>query len=162
MNEGVGGTTIVTIIIVFLALVLAYLAYNVNYTKAFRMKNKIISIYEEYDGKCTEACNDKIVKYAKEIGYTVSGVGSLRCDDYENSAAFRTDKTSSVISHREVSNLYCEYQIEVDHYSDFKDIGKQYYYRIMTKIDIDIPIVKNLIGLNVMSISGDTITFDEK
>ena len=43
MNEGIGSTTILVIIVVFIALVSGYMAYNVNYTKAFRMKNKIIS-----------------------------------------------------------------------------------------------------------------------
>ena len=51
MNEGVGSTTIIVIIMVFITVVSAYMAYNVNYTKAFRMKNKVISMYEKENGQ---------------------------------------------------------------------------------------------------------------
>ena len=51
MRDSIGGTVILVIIMVFMVFAIAYLAYNVNYQKAFRMKNKIISIYEKYNGK---------------------------------------------------------------------------------------------------------------
>ena len=69
MNEGIGSTTILVVIAVFIAIVSAYLAYNVNYTKAFRMKNKIVSLYEEYNGQCFNDCQAKIRDYARDIGY---------------------------------------------------------------------------------------------
>ena len=47
MRDGIGSVVMITIIIVFIVAASSYLAFNVNYTKAFRMKNKIISIYED-------------------------------------------------------------------------------------------------------------------
>ena len=52
MRDGIGSTVMITIIIAFIVCASSYLAYNVNYTKAFRMKNKIISVYEDYNGVC--------------------------------------------------------------------------------------------------------------
>ena len=43
MRDAFGGLMNMVIIIVFLVLVSGYLAFNVNYTKAFRVKNKIIT-----------------------------------------------------------------------------------------------------------------------
>ena len=50
MRDAVGGVVNLVIIVVFLVIVSGYLAFNVNYTKAFRVKNKIISTIEEYEG----------------------------------------------------------------------------------------------------------------
>ena len=52
MRDAFGGVTNLVIIVVFLTLVSGYLAFNVNYTKAFRVKNKIISTFEQYEGVC--------------------------------------------------------------------------------------------------------------
>ena len=43
MRDAFGGLMNMVIIVVFLVLVSGYLAFNVNYTKAFRVKNKIIT-----------------------------------------------------------------------------------------------------------------------
>ena len=43
MRDALGGIVNITIIVVFLVIVSGYLAFNVNYTKAFRVKNKIIT-----------------------------------------------------------------------------------------------------------------------
>ena len=44
MRDALGGSVTIVIIVVFIVIVLGYLAFNVNYTKAFRMKDKIISV----------------------------------------------------------------------------------------------------------------------
>ena len=43
MRDAIGGVVNITIIVTFLVIVSGYLAFNVNYTKAFRVKNKIIT-----------------------------------------------------------------------------------------------------------------------
>jgi hypothetical protein len=34
-----------------------------------------------------------------------------------------------------------------------------YYYKIVTKINIDIPVVNNMLNLNALYLTGDTKTF---
>lgn len=159
MNEGVGSTTIIVIIVVFIAIVSAYLAYNVNYTKAFRMKNKIVSLYEEYNGVCGSECKGKIIEYAKDIGY--NPYNSLRCDDQDVKPVGIVTSTG-----REVSGLYCEYKVKVQKsgVSDdvFLDSKDEYYYRILTRIDIQIPIIQNILSLRVLNVTGDTKAFVEE
>ena len=43
MRDAFGGIVNISMIVVFLVVVSGYLAFNVTYTKAFRMKNKIIT-----------------------------------------------------------------------------------------------------------------------
>ena len=43
-----------------------YLAYSVNYTRAFRVKNGIINILEQYEGH-TEEAKDQIAEYVQDM-----------------------------------------------------------------------------------------------
>ena len=155
MNEGIGSTTVLVIILFFIILASGYMAYNVNYTKAFRMKNKIISLYEENNGQCGTTCQKDIIKYAKEIGYNPAG--NLRCD--------RTDIKPMGITNlygTNVKGLYCEYKIAVpkSNSSDqvFVDTKDEYYYRILTRINIEIPGLQKILP-RVLNITGDTKKF---
>ena len=74
MRDAFGGVANLVIIVVFLVLVSGYLAFNVNYTKAFRVKNKIISTYEQYNGNCSNnssPCMAQIMKYMNSIFQTI-------------------------------------------------------------------------------------------
>ena len=67
MRDALGGTVVLMIIVIFIVFALGYMAFNVNYTKAFRMKNKIISVYEDYKGNCSSSeCQKAITDYAKD------------------------------------------------------------------------------------------------
>ena len=72
MRDAFGGLVNIAIIVVFMTIVSGYLAFNVSYTKAFKVNNKIISVYEEYDG-CDgvfEAkCENEIDAYIQGLGY---------------------------------------------------------------------------------------------
>jgi len=150
MRDAMGGSVVIVIIVFFIVAVSAYLAFNVNYTKAFRMKNKIVSYYEEYKGECNNGCSgsncckSKIKAYAKEIGYDPA---DLNCAD----------------GYYEVDGLYCAKAVEASSgklsssevYDDRG--GTYYYYKIVTKIDIRVPILDNVFGrLQVFQITGDT------
>ena len=159
MNEGMRSTTMIVIIIVFISVVSAYMAYNVNYTKAFRMKNKIIALYEEYDGDCGADCKEEIAEYAKDIGYT--SINNLHCEE----SYFKPDDPS-VRTQTFDRYGYCEYKVNVVKSSSasvFEDNNSNpgYYYRILTRIDINIPIIQNVLDLRILNITGDTKTFND-
>lgn len=149
MRDGIGSVVMITIIIVFIVAASSYLAFNVNYTKAFRMKNKIISIYEDYDGVCTKSCEDEIIAYANDLGYLPA---TLDCNEYEARPA--GGKT-----------LYCVQRVTVDtatlNEADkvIKDKIGTHYFKIVTRINIEIPIFDNIFGSRFLYINGDTMIF---
>ena len=127
MREAFGGSWLLGFVALFIVLFSAYLAVSINYTKAFKAKNKIINIIEQNEGmsksvgdvrnKTDEELNkgktteDKIYYYLKQAGFvidkeTVSG----RCPD-------DTDDTKG-ISTRE---------------------GK--YYKVTTFVKIELPVI---------------------
>ena len=140
MRDAIGGSIVIVIIVVFIVIVSGYLAFNVNYTKAFRMKNKIISYYDDYNGQCdtSAACRKKIREYADDIGYRTA---NLKCP------AGSTAK----------ENLYCSEHVDVS--GSTRDTAAREYYKITTKINVEIPVINYFFNLNVFNVSGNTKTY---
>lgn len=144
MRDAFGGIVNISVIVVFLVFVSAYLAFNVTYTKAFRLKNKIISTIEQYEGNCdakNDQCRIIIDEYAKSIGYVggeLSNVGTDVCNEIANTDGY-----------------YIE-QCPATNEKGINDNNK-YYYKVVTAIKIEIPIINNIMeGLDVFRVSGNT------
>ena len=149
MRDALGGTVNFVIIVVFIVIVLGYLAFNVNYTKAFRMKNNIISEYENSDGKCFEdesgaGCKNRISQYAKQIGY-------------------KLDRRFSCPSgYQTIDNSYCIKTVYVDHAvlpTSVDDLGRGKYIKVITKVNVSVPIIDNMLDMTnsrIFQIRGDS------
>lgn len=153
MREGLGSVVMIEIIVVFIVVVSTYLAFNVNYMKAFKMKNKIVDVYEKYYGKCNSSsskCLSEIGAYADEIGYAPA---NFYCSDGYSEVIYKGKK------------LYCYKEVSAvsDDGNDnavYDDLGNRHYYKIATKIDIDIPIFNNIFKFSPFTITGDTKILD--
>lgn len=101
MREAFGGSWLLGFVALFIVLFSAYLAVSINYTKAFKAKNKIISLIEENEGFTTSTGNvanktdndlknssrteDKIYLYLKQSGFNLSTENlDGRCPDGED------------------------------------------------------------------------------
>lgn len=160
MRDAVGGTVSLGIIIFFIVLALGYSAFTVNYTKAFRMKDKIIATYDDYKGICGDGsdCQTSIKAYASEIGYVGSIEGDCGDKDY---------------SYTVIDGLYCIREVLVEKKSaedsnfgrnikgneELSDLKGKKYYHIVTKIDFQIPVISNLLDFKFFYIHGDTKTY---
>lgn len=74
MKDAISGAMSLQIIVIFMLIVNGYLAFSVNYTKAFRVKNEIISIIEKNEGLMNaNGVNNnaatQIVQYMKSVNY---------------------------------------------------------------------------------------------
>lgn len=89
MRESIGATWIFGIVIVFVTIFTGYLAFSINFSKAFAMKDEIIDVLEKYNGPGDKihdikTCPDmsgvsatpalcEIYKYMLEINYNARG-----------------------------------------------------------------------------------------
>lgn len=144
MKEAFGGTMTFYIIIVFLLLINAYLAFSVNYTKAFRVKNQIISLIEQHEGY-TEDAKEEIRAYLNDIKYVDIDQG------YMNNVT------------RHDGNYVCEhgycYKVTVvgEENDSTNELYRGTYYSIITFVNIDIPIFNKIFpNLNVFQVKGET------
>lgn len=149
MRDAFSGIVNISMIVVFMVIVSGYLAFNVNYTKAFRVKNKIISSYEEFEGKCgarndAAKCNEQILNYMKSVGYSANGLSITGAD---------------------CQNGYCAIKTVNDHKQDTSTADREdtVTYRIVTQINIDIPILNKIMpGLKIFQVAGDTKAIVER
>lgn len=142
MRDAIGGSVTLVIIVVFIVIALGYVAFNVNYTKAFRMKDKIISVYDDYKGDCQSACQDEISSYARSIGYYTDN--NLNCGNWKKG----------------INGIYCYKEFTVPSSSSVEgDSEVKKYYKIETKINIQIPIISNVFDFSIFYIHGDTKTY---
>ena len=73
MREATGGALLIKIMLIFITIYISFLAVSVNYSQAFRVKNKLITIVELYEGWASPSPADDVIKvYLEEIGYTNS------------------------------------------------------------------------------------------
>ena len=144
MQEAFGGILNIVIIVVFLVIVEGILGLTVSFTKAFHMKDYIISSIEQYeDSSCTtksaSPCARAIEKKARGLGYPAI---NLRCPN-----GFSEDSTGKYFCYKVMKPL----NNSGDHVS--KDLV---YYRVMVQIDIPLPIIRNILSLEFFQIKGDT------
>lgn len=151
MQEAFGGILSLVLIVVFFIIVEGVLGFTVSYTKAFRMKNAVISDFEQYeaagcgvdDDMSSTACKNKIRSDAKILKYNPPRLSCPKTIAYGDSVA---------IPVKEVDGMFCAAKINT------RTVGGTQYatYRIITQVDIDFPIVKNILGLRLFQVTGDT------
>jgi len=144
MRDAMGGVVNLVIIVVFMVIVSGYLAFNVSYTRAFRVKNKIISTYEQYSGNCesnSSPCMTQIMKYMQDIGYDMDQ--QLDLSGYYCRKGFCTKRIDA----------------ETDNNHRTVDDRKRCYYKVVTQVTIDLPIINRVMqGMDTFRVRGDTTT----
>lgn len=73
MREAIGGYFNLTILFAFILLVSGFISLAINYTKAYRVKNNVLTYLEKYEGNPNnEEMLDYIDSYIKTVGYKAS------------------------------------------------------------------------------------------
>ena len=145
MKDAFGGIINIVFIALFLLIMIGVLGLVVSYTKAFKMKNIIISHIENFEASgCFEedtACMKKIKASAEGIGY-----GSrITCP---------SDFTK-------IDGLFC-YKEMVSSNTKNHVSNKPISYRIITQVDLDLPIIGSIFSINFFQVVGDTKVIETK
>lgn len=83
MRESIGGAFLIKLMVIFIVIYNSLLAIAINYAVAFRVKNQIINLLEQYEG--CELGGGRVENYVNSIGY------------YR--AATPTEKSFSIVAH---------------------------------------------------------------
>ncbi len=121
MKESIANAYILNLVIVFVVIFIFFFAGSLTYSKAFKVKNRIVDIiekYETYDSKAIE----EITASLSEMGYRVN-TSNKGCPERNG----KTSLTATVNAYR-----YCVYE-----YSTTK--GK--YYGVAAYMYFDFPII---------------------
>ena len=101
MRQAIGTTWVMQLVIIFMLIFVAFLALTINYTKAFKIKNELVTILEKYEG-VSESENGSlslINNYLQYNGYLTKG----KCDETQYGVS---DLNSSTIEEVEKNEKY--------------------------------------------------------
>ncbi len=150
MRDAVGGTVTIGIIIFFILLVNGYLAFNVNYTKAFNVKSQIISIIEKNEGH-TDRAEEQIKEYIASINYSVNQnmmQGVLNDEGFICPGSGGSDNGSLG---------YCYKPVAAD--TETTDTYRGTYYQVVTFVSMDVPVLSQLLPMladDLFRVNGET------
>lgn len=145
MREALGGYLALVIVFGFIIIISGFLAFTTNYNKAFKMKNRIITILEKYDNKVTDQAEREIRDYAKSIGYSAS---KKYTNNDCNGVDFTLDKY----------NVGWCYRVKTFK-SNVKKVNEytSTYVDVKTYVSIDVPILNSIFPhINFFRVTGAT------
>ncbi len=137
MRDAFGGAVNVLFIAIFIAIVNGYLAFTANYNKAFRIKNRIISLIEQNEGydSSDEDLKKRITGEMSKIGYSASG---LEIDNYDCVKEYG----------------YCVKEETAP--GNSSELEKK-QYTVVAVVNVDIPVFKKLLPkMKFFQVSGTT------
>lgn len=130
MKESVGYTVTLNIVIMFIIIIFAFISAILIYYKTYKVGNIIVNSIEKYEGYNSLSINE-IKKRMSTIGYNVN---SIKCESKKDGCNLAGGSNGS--------NGYCVYECNEEDY---------YYYKIKSKMIINIPIINELLSIPVFS-----------
>lgn len=128
MREAIGGGFLFNLVIVIVSIVILFFVSILSYSKAYRVKNRIVEIIEENNGCNNDVCHEKIAVDLSNMGYSTA-----------------TNKACPSGYYTKKNYNYCV------SYEQSADNG--YYYKVITYVHFDFPIIGDFINI---PIKGET------
>lgn len=140
MRDAFGGAFLIKLFLIFLGVYIAFMAVALNYAKAFKVKNYIINVIEQYEGFSDSGGNTNDDIY-NNINNYINGIGY-------NPAFEARDLDSSCINTTSINGraAYCIVKL-------FGDDVRGTYYRVTTYMRFQLP----FFGIDIrIPVSGET------
>ena len=151
MKEAISNAMVFNLIIIFVVVLIMLFIGSLSYSKAFKVKNRIVEEIEKdenYDENTAKDINDWIG--GEGIGYRLKDTTvSHNCPNVAG---------GKIVSDNSSSNPYdyCVYELSTCDSGDNYKCGK--YYRVITYMYFDLPIIGGLLKIPV---NGETMIFND-
>jgi len=149
MRESLGGSMLLNLVVIFTGLIIIFFVGILSYSKAYRVKNRIVEIIEKYgtyekidSSTNTNIVTDELNNDLKAAGYETSL--SKKCDTIRTRLV--NEKYDSSLSQNINKNYgynYCVYEMN----KSTNSTGK--YYVVVTFIHFQVPIIGDFLTLPV-------------
>lgn len=125
MKEAVGGTFMIYVLLIFIAVYITFVAVALNYAKAFRVKNSVIDIIEQNEGMTDDELND-----INKSGDTITKINE-RLKDYNYYITLSDSYLDKYNDYTCFDRGYC-----ISKVGDIRE-----YYRVVTFVQLSIPFI---------------------
>lgn len=146
MKEAIANLGVFNLMITFGIIMLLFFVGSLGYSKAYKVKNRIISEIE-LEGGWNNTVSSNIDNYLADVGYRVEL--DVMCPDLENEKA----EVSAISTNSRYR--YCVYKFKSINNSSV-NVNDIVYYKAIAYMYFDIPIIGGLIRIPV---SGETKPF---
>lgn len=154
MKESIGNAMLYYIIITFVVVLIMFFIGSLSYSKAYKVKNKIVEEIEKEETYNQNAI-DEIESWLTGGGANGKGIGYRHNTGSLNNRGNCTDTKGTLVN--QSSNYeYCVYEIDTCANGREGRCGK--YYKVVAYMYFDLPIIGDMIKIPV---SGETMIFTE-
>jgi len=133
MKEAIGNSMVFNFIIIFTSIFIVLMIGSLSYTKAFKVRNRIIDIIESHQGYNQEA-SDEIDENLRAIGYSMV---DSSCGEHNGVSPMTNNSVYP----------YCIYEHSSTDNVGGISIQKGKYYGVKVFIKIDIPLIGGFIKI---------------
>lgn len=144
MKESIAQAFILNLILFFFVILVLLLFGSINYSKAYKVKNRIITIIEKY-GELDESAKDEIADNMVKAGYQTTTDSNTKClkfakdDPSDNGLVYPVDD--------DASGRHYDYCV-IKHKSS---VGE--YYQVVVYMKFEIPVIG---GFLEFPVKGET------
>jgi len=152
MKESIGNSFIFYIVIIFVFIFIALFVGSTSYTKAFKVKNRIISVIEKHNDAPNKAVNNQgvlnstveseINNNLQNVGYRLIQAGDRNdCGDFFSRHYPNVNATSYTVALRNTGDYdYCVARF---------DTPKGSYYAVIAYMYLDIPVIGSKLSIPI-------------
>ena len=140
LRNSINGAWLFGIIITFMAIFIAYISISINYSKAYEMKTKMVTIVEEYDG-----VNPSTVEYLNRIASNYGYRKTNTCKVENGEKLVGILDGIPTVNPKEPQNICITRELKEG--GEFNE--KKYYYNIEVFFGFDLPLIGNLFTFRV-------------
>ncbi|MBR2708426.1 MAG: hypothetical protein IKE90_03210 [Bacilli bacterium] len=150
MKEAIANAGVFNLVIIFVVILLSFFIGSLGYSKAFKVKNKIVEEIEKDEGY-DDVTEDSIEEWLGEMGYRMNtGFSYNECPE----EVFNGQ--SGEVVNKNSNYQYCVYKFDNCTSMESTCIKSNVHYRVIAYMYFDVPIINNLIKIPV---KGETKSF---
>lgn len=146
MNKSISGLWLFSIVIVFMMMLIAYVAISINYSNAYKLKTKLVTKLEQYDGwnNTAKAEIDSIISAA---GYRQTGF----CKVPDDNSKYIGVLDGHITDNPQGRQNYCISRTVRSGQNGGED---KYYYEITVFLGFNLPVLGDLYTFKITGETG--------
>lgn len=140
MREAVGGSLLMYLVVFFVSVVILFFVGIMSYSKAYRVKNRIISIIEKYEAYGRDEIKSEINADLRNIGYKSTSnnlCSSNKVKNHLKEIGITEEESEGYKNYNNTSYNYCLFRSG--------KMTDSYYYVVVTFVSFEFPIIGDMI-----------------
>ena len=138
MRDAVGGSLLLNLVVLFTSVIILFFAGIMAYSKAYKAKNKIIEVIEQYE------------VYNENVANVING--DLELSGYRAASKAQINQKCETGNLNQYGYYYCVYKVDRTTSGVEGGIGGE-SYQVVTYIHFDFPVIGSML---VIPVKGET------